>query len=148
MWLKRNVGRNDGVVTYPPARLEREGEIRSSIQGARRRYYPVGMRIPAEDGGDLHEIQRRLPPPVARGPRDAGGDPRGTARRVEPARPVPPAEAREDPPCGLGAPRAAPPGVPDDEGLRAGRPRVEGGRPRPPRIPSAVGGLGARAGAR
>jgi len=68
MEIKRNLGLNDGVVTYHLARLEREGEIRSSIQGARRRYYPVGMRIPAEDGGDLHEIQRRLLHAVAQEP--------------------------------------------------------------------------------
>ena len=60
MDIKRNLDLNDGVVTYHLARLEKEGLIRSAIHGARRRYYPAEMRVPLENGGELHEIQQRI----------------------------------------------------------------------------------------
>jgi DNA-binding transcriptional ArsR family regulator len=60
MDIKRNLDLNDGVVTYHLARLEKEGLIRSAIRGARRRYYPAEMRVPLENGGELHEIQQRI----------------------------------------------------------------------------------------
>jgi DNA-binding transcriptional ArsR family regulator/PKD repeat protein len=60
MDVKRNLDLNDGVVTYHLARLEKDGLVRSAIQGARKRYYPAGMRVPVENGGELHEIQQRI----------------------------------------------------------------------------------------
>ena len=58
--VKRNLGLNDGVVTYHLARLEKDGMIRSEIRGARKRYYPSEIRVPMENGGELHDIQQRL----------------------------------------------------------------------------------------
>ena len=60
MDIKRNLALNDGVVTYHLARLEKDGLVRSAIRGARKRYYPADMRIPVENGGELHEIQQRI----------------------------------------------------------------------------------------
>jgi len=60
MDIKRNLDLNDGVVTYHLAHLEKEGLIRSAIRGARKRYYPAEMRVPLENGGELHEIQQRI----------------------------------------------------------------------------------------
>ena len=68
MDIKRNLALNDGVVTYHLARLEKEGMIRSHILSARKRYYPAEMRIPAENGGELHEIQQRILRVVATSP--------------------------------------------------------------------------------
>jgi len=58
--VKRNLELNDGVVTYHLARLEKDGLIRSEIRGARKRYYPAEMRVPMENGGELHDIQQRI----------------------------------------------------------------------------------------
>ena len=66
--IKRNLGLNDGAVTYHLARLERDELIHSEIRGARKRYYPAGMRIPLENGGELHEVQQRILRYVAQAP--------------------------------------------------------------------------------
>ncbi|HKZ47961.1 MAG TPA: PKD domain-containing protein, partial [Thermoplasmata archaeon] len=68
MDIKRNLDLNDGVVTYHLALLEREELVRSAVRGARRRYYPAGMHVPLENGGELHEIQQRLLRFVAKQP--------------------------------------------------------------------------------
>ena len=68
MDIKRNLGLNDGVVTYHLARLEKDALIRSAIQGARMRYYPAEMRVPLENGGELHEIQQRILRVIAQAP--------------------------------------------------------------------------------
>ncbi len=68
MDIKRNLDLNDGVVTYHLARLEKERLIRSAIRGARKRYYPAEMRVPLENGGELHEIQQRILRVVAASP--------------------------------------------------------------------------------
>jgi len=60
MDIKRNLNLNDGVVTYHLAWLEKDSLIRSAVRGARKRYYPAGMRVPLENGGELHEIQQRI----------------------------------------------------------------------------------------
>jgi len=68
MDIKRNLDLNDGVVTYHLARLEKDALIRSAIQGARMRYYPAEMRVPLENGGELHEIQQRILRVIAQAP--------------------------------------------------------------------------------
>jgi len=68
MDIKRNLVLNDGAVTYHLARLEKDRLVRSAIQGARKRYYPEGMRVPLENGGELHEIQQRILRYVAQEP--------------------------------------------------------------------------------
>jgi len=68
MDLKRNLDLNDGAVTYHLARLEKDGLVRSAIRGARKRYYPAQMRVPLENGGELHEIQQRILRVVAASP--------------------------------------------------------------------------------
>ena len=50
----------NGAVAWHLMKLEKDGEIKSRVQGSRRRYYPTAMPLPAGDGGELHEIQQRL----------------------------------------------------------------------------------------
>ncbi len=66
--VRRNLDLNDGVVTYHLAKLEKDGRIQSQIRGARKRYYPVGVPMPLENGGELHEIQQRIVRLVAQEP--------------------------------------------------------------------------------
>ncbi|HLE45588.1 MAG TPA: Ig-like domain-containing protein, partial [Thermoplasmata archaeon] len=68
MDIKRNLQLNDGVVTYHLARLEKDVLIKSAIRGARKRYYPAQVRVPLENGGELHEIQQRMLRLVAKEP--------------------------------------------------------------------------------
>ena len=58
--IKRTLNLNDGTATWHLQRLEKEALVKSRTEGSRRRYYPAGVRLPDEDGGELHEIQRRL----------------------------------------------------------------------------------------
>ena len=58
--IKVNLGLNDGTVTWHLAKLEKEGLLKSQIERTRRRYYPAGMPLPHENGGELLALQRRL----------------------------------------------------------------------------------------
>jgi len=58
--IKRNLGLNNGALTWHLRKLEGDGVIKSKVMGARKRYFPKEMSIPVEDGGELHYLQQRL----------------------------------------------------------------------------------------
>jgi DNA-binding transcriptional ArsR family regulator len=58
--IKQNLGLKNGTLSWHLMKLEKEGIIKSRVQGTRRRYYPKGAAIPAENGGELREIEQRL----------------------------------------------------------------------------------------
>ncbi|UCF08423.1 MAG: winged helix-turn-helix transcriptional regulator, partial [Thermoplasmata archaeon] len=58
--IKRALGVNNGALAYHLKVLERAKLIRSRQDGMFRRFYPSGMRIPRENGGEISEIQRIL----------------------------------------------------------------------------------------
>jgi DNA-binding MarR family transcriptional regulator len=57
--IKRNLGLNNGTLTYHLDVLAKQGYVRSVVRGARKMFFPVDVP-PPEDGGGLAEIQRRL----------------------------------------------------------------------------------------
>jgi DNA-binding transcriptional ArsR family regulator len=57
--IKRNLGLNNGTLTYHLDVLEKQGYVRSVVRGARKMFFPLDV-TPPEDGGGLAEIQRRL----------------------------------------------------------------------------------------
>ncbi len=58
--IKNNLDLNNGCLSYHLRILEKQGKIKSMVMGTKRRYYPRGMPLPTEDGGELHEIERRM----------------------------------------------------------------------------------------
>ena len=58
--IKENLGLKNGTLSWHLMKLEKEGIIKSRVQGTRRRYYSRGATIPAENGGELREIEQRL----------------------------------------------------------------------------------------
>jgi len=58
--IRQNLGLKNGTLSWHLMKLEKEGIIKSRVQGTRRRYYPKGATIPAENGGELREIEQRL----------------------------------------------------------------------------------------
>jgi len=58
--IKENLGLKNGTLSWHLMKLEKEGIIKSRVQGTRRRYYSKGAVIPAENGGELREIEKRL----------------------------------------------------------------------------------------
>ena len=58
--IKRNMGLNNGTLTWHLLKLKKAGVIKVRTQGTRKRYYPADMPLPANNGSELHEIQRRL----------------------------------------------------------------------------------------
>ena len=58
--IKRNLMLNNGPLSWHLMKLLKSGQIKSRVDGSKKRYYPYNMPLPAENGGELHEIQRRL----------------------------------------------------------------------------------------
>jgi DNA-binding transcriptional ArsR family regulator len=58
--IRQNLGLKNGTLSWHLMKLEKEGIIKSRVQGTRRRYYSKGAAIPAENGGELREIEQRL----------------------------------------------------------------------------------------
>jgi DNA-binding transcriptional ArsR family regulator len=58
--IRQNLGLKNGTLSWHLMKLEKEGIIKSRVQGTRRRYYHKGAAIPAENGGELREIEQRL----------------------------------------------------------------------------------------
>ncbi len=58
--IRQNLGLKNGTLSWHLMKLEKEGIIKSRVQGTRRRYYSKGAAIPAENGGELREIEKRL----------------------------------------------------------------------------------------
>jgi len=58
--IKRNLELNNGSLTWHLLRLEKDGLIKSKVQGTRKRYYPAKMAIPESNGVVLHNIQVKL----------------------------------------------------------------------------------------
>lgn len=66
--IKRALGLNNGALAYHLKVLERAELIKSKQDGMFRRFYPAGMRIPRENGGEISEIQRILLCEIAESP--------------------------------------------------------------------------------
>jgi predicted transcriptional regulator len=49
---------NNGTLAYHLHRLENESVIKSAMDGAHRRYYPAGMKVPEPKSDTLTEVQR------------------------------------------------------------------------------------------
>jgi len=60
MDIKNNLKLDNGPLSWHLMRLEKDGEIKARIERTRRTYYPAGVPLPVENGGELHEIERRL----------------------------------------------------------------------------------------
>jgi WD40 repeat protein/DNA-binding transcriptional ArsR family regulator len=58
--IKRALGLNNGVLAHHLKVLERAEIIKSRQDGMFKRFYPASMRIPAENGGEISEIQNVL----------------------------------------------------------------------------------------
>jgi len=58
--IKRNLELNNGSLTWHLMKLEKEGLIKSRLQGTRKRYYPARMAVPDDGGIVLHDIQVKL----------------------------------------------------------------------------------------
>jgi WD40 repeat protein/DNA-binding transcriptional ArsR family regulator len=58
--IKKALGLNNGSLAYHLKVLERAELIKSRQDGMFKRFYPAGMRIPHENGGEISEIQRVL----------------------------------------------------------------------------------------
>ncbi len=58
--IKRNLGLNNGTLTWHLLKLKKEGVIKTRTQGPRKRYYPAEMPLPADNGSELHEVQMQL----------------------------------------------------------------------------------------
>lgn len=57
--IKRNLGLNNGTLTYHLDVLAKQGFVRAVVRGSRKMFFPLDVQ-PPEDGGGLAEIQRRL----------------------------------------------------------------------------------------
>jgi predicted transcriptional regulator len=66
--IKRALGLNNGALAHHLRVLERAGVVRSRQDGMFKRFYPAGMKIPRENGGEISEIQRILLGKVAESP--------------------------------------------------------------------------------
>jgi len=56
--IKAALDLNNGTLAYHLQRLENESVIKSAMDGAHRRYYPVGMKVPEPKVDALTEVQR------------------------------------------------------------------------------------------
>ncbi len=66
--IKRALGLNNGVLAHHLRVLERAELVKSRQDGMYKRFYPATMRIPAENGGEISEIQRILLHKIAESP--------------------------------------------------------------------------------
>jgi predicted transcriptional regulator len=66
--IKRALDLNNGTLAYHLRVLERTKIIRSKQDGMYKRFYPAGMKVPAENGGEISEIQRILLKKIAESP--------------------------------------------------------------------------------
>jgi predicted transcriptional regulator len=51
---------SNGNLAFHLKKLEREGVIKSRVDGTYRRYYPAEMRVPEPNGGSLTQVQRMV----------------------------------------------------------------------------------------
>jgi predicted transcriptional regulator len=58
--IKRALGLNNGALAHHLRVLEKAEIIQSKQDGMFKRFYPAGMKIPYEDGGEISEMQRIL----------------------------------------------------------------------------------------
>ncbi len=58
--IKKALGLNNGTAVYHLEVLEREGVLKSQMDGVYRRFYPADASLPARDGGQLSEVQVRI----------------------------------------------------------------------------------------
>ena len=58
--IKNNLKMNNGPLSWHLMKLEKEGLVKSRVEGTRKCYYPAGMTLSVENGGELHAVQRRL----------------------------------------------------------------------------------------
>jgi len=58
--IKAALDLNNGTLAYHLQRLENESVIKSAMDGAHRRYYPVGMKVPEPKADALTEVQRMI----------------------------------------------------------------------------------------
>jgi len=56
--IKAALDLNNGTLAYHLQRLESESVIKSAMDGAHRRYYPVNMKVPEPEADALTEVQR------------------------------------------------------------------------------------------
>jgi WD40 repeat protein/predicted transcriptional regulator len=66
--IKRALSLNNGALAYHLKVLERAEIIKSRQDGMFKRFYPASMRIPAENGGEVSEIQKVLLNKIAESP--------------------------------------------------------------------------------
>lgn len=66
--IKRALGLNNGALAHHLRVLEKAELIKSRMDGMFKRFYPAGMRIPQENGGEISEIQSILLGKVAESP--------------------------------------------------------------------------------
>ncbi len=71
--IKKNLGMNNGPLSWHLMKMEKEGLVKSRTEGTHKCYYPAGMPLPAENGGELHAIERRLLETVRADPGQAVG---------------------------------------------------------------------------
>jgi len=65
--MKRRLNMNNGSLSWHLNKLEKDELIKSLVQGTRKRYYPVEMPLPEEDGGELPDIEKRLQEAASKG---------------------------------------------------------------------------------
>jgi WD40 repeat protein/predicted transcriptional regulator len=66
--IKRALNLNNGTLAYHLRVLEKAKAIQSKQDGIYKRFYPSGMKIPEENGGEISEIQKILLHKIAESP--------------------------------------------------------------------------------
>ena len=56
--IKQALHLKNGTLAFHLKKLEKEGMVKSQVDGIYRRYYPADMKVPEPDGGSLTEVQK------------------------------------------------------------------------------------------